>query len=503
MSDDLRFDQVLTEDAAALPPSGVEVNPWREAMCLVLWGLGLTTLTLHFLYLDVILPAIGAILMVLGFRTLRRENRALQWCYRLSIAAAAVRSIAYTLNALPWETGYVPAYVVMLLTLALYICLWRGMVGVSRAAGSEKPAAPAAGALVIFYAVMIPLAYIGLEGWLAVLPLVIIYIVILRNLVKLSRSLADTGYVVTAAPVRLPSRAVLWGYLGVTLAAILLAMFLGQRYPMDWQPRADVPQDAAIRAELLELGFPRDVLDDLTADEVAQMAGAANVYTETDVRYDQETYREEIRDEWYDTIPANWEYDHADRQADGSYRYAYRVYEQKVCTMTHAAVQIPAEDGMDHWLFVHHLQYHTPQRYTESMELYPVWQDTDFWSRGELCSGRVLCRQQGQESAAAFFSLQTGRMTTNSFFGFYQQDTVTAQWSLPCRSTDVRVYVMYDAYEKQQVTFLNSWANYAGQTGPTYPFADALTLSHSWQTGNICRWQTALQKELSEAEETE
>ena len=123
MSDDLHFDQLLTEDAAALPPSGVEVNPWREAMCLVLWGLGLTTLTLNFLYLDIILPAVGAILMVLGFRTLRRENRALQWCYRLSIAAAAVRSIAYTLNALPWETGYAPAYVVMLLTLALYFLL--------------------------------------------------------------------------------------------------------------------------------------------------------------------------------------------------------------------------------------------------------------------------------------------------------------------------------------------------------------------------------------------
>ena len=47
MSDDLHFDQLLTEDAAALPPSGAEVNPWREAMCLVLWGLGLTTLTLN------------------------------------------------------------------------------------------------------------------------------------------------------------------------------------------------------------------------------------------------------------------------------------------------------------------------------------------------------------------------------------------------------------------------------------------------------------------------
>ena len=63
--------------------------------------------------------------------------------------------------------------------------------------------------------------------------------------------------------------------------------------------------------------------------------------------------------------------------------------------------------------------------------------------------------------------------------------------------------VVYDAYERQQVTFLNSWANYAGQTRPVYPFADALILSHSWRTGNICRWQTALQVDLSEAEETE
>ena len=73
------------------------------------------------------------------------------------------------------------------------------------------------------------LAFLKLEGWLAVLPVLIVYIVILRNLVKLARSLSDTGYAIHAAPVRLPSAAVLWGYLGLTLAAMLLAMFLGQR----------------------------------------------------------------------------------------------------------------------------------------------------------------------------------------------------------------------------------------------------------------------------------
>ena len=220
MSDDLRFDQLLREDASGLPPAMADVNPWREAMWLVLWGMGLTTITFHFLYLDLLLPALGGILMVLGFRTLRRENKALQWCWRLSIVIAAVRSASFVLEALPVDVKYVPAYAVMVMTFALYIGLWRGMVGVSRAAGAEKPAAPAAGALVIFYAVLGTLAFMELNGWLAVLPLLIVYIVILRNLVKLARSLSDMGYAIHAAPVRLPSAAVLWGYLGLTLAAV-------------------------------------------------------------------------------------------------------------------------------------------------------------------------------------------------------------------------------------------------------------------------------------------
>ena len=494
MSDDLRFDQMLTEDAAALPPPGVEVNPWREAMCLVLWGLGLTTLTLHFLYLDVILPAVGAILMVLGFRTLRRENRALQWCYRLSVAAATVRSIAYTLNALPWETGYVPAYVTILLTLALYVCLWRGMVGVSRAAGSEKPAAPAAGALVICYAVMIPLAYIGLEGWLAVLPLVIIYIVILRNLMKLSRSLADTGYVVTAAPVRLPSWAVLWGYLGVTLAAILLAMFLGQRYPMDWQPRADAPQDAAIRAELLERGFPEKVLNDLTAEETAKMSGATEIRTQTDMEYDKTRYRELNTDIWYDTaMPDNWQYDHAEKQQDGSYRYVYRIYDVRTCVMTHVAVLLEEE-----CIILHHAAIVKPPKesYTEAMELWPVWYgDPDEWSRGGWYQGRVLCDKDGRSYAAGFSALTEGSYESTGFFGSSRRSAITAEWSRLHGSENIRAYILYDARSlTPKWGYLDSWCNCARQTRPVYPFRDALTLWHSWITNDsIDLWQTALQ----------
>mgnify|MGYP000513662789 CR=1 FL=1 len=68
MTDERRFDDLLREDAAALPPPAAgEINPWSMAMTRVLWGLGLITITLNFLYLDVILPAVGGLLLVLGF----------------------------------------------------------------------------------------------------------------------------------------------------------------------------------------------------------------------------------------------------------------------------------------------------------------------------------------------------------------------------------------------------------------------------------------------------
>ena len=66
MTDERRFDDLLREDAAALPPPAAgEINPWSMAMTRVLWGLGLITITLNFLYLDVILPAVGGLLLVL------------------------------------------------------------------------------------------------------------------------------------------------------------------------------------------------------------------------------------------------------------------------------------------------------------------------------------------------------------------------------------------------------------------------------------------------------
>ena len=138
---------------------------------------------------------------------------------------------------------------------------------------------------------------------------------------------------------RLPSAAVLWGYLGLTLAAMLLAMFLGQRYPMDWKVRDDAPRNETIRAQLLDLGFPEKVLDDLTAERWRGCPGAG-VYTETEPLYEDDTYREVTTSVWNDDTPPRWHYIDAEKQPDGSYRYTYRAYDLYEGFVTHVVVLV-------------------------------------------------------------------------------------------------------------------------------------------------------------------
>ena len=81
---DRRFDALLTE-ALPEPPSEIinSITPWQRALRMILIGLGMTSVTLNFLCLQYLLPAIGMLLLLLGFRRLRKENEWFTACFAL------------------------------------------------------------------------------------------------------------------------------------------------------------------------------------------------------------------------------------------------------------------------------------------------------------------------------------------------------------------------------------------------------------------------------------
>ena len=266
---------------------------------------------------------------------------------------------------------------------------------------------------------------------------------------------------------------------------------------MNWQPRDDAPQDAAVRAELLALGFPRNVLDDLTAEEVAGLAGASEVLTQTDTRYDGDKYRVVTTAVWDEDTPNEWQYQSAEKQEDGTYRYTYRVYDvEEVCTMTHVAVVLP-QGGYQRVVFLHHIAARPRGlTLTEGVELWPMWRDDENWARGNIVEGRVLCDRQGQTYTAGFAALDSGSYTSQSFFGSSRRSTITAEWSRLRGAEDLRAYVLYDAETlTPEWEYLESWCNYAQSGGAVYPFRSALARWRSW---GLADGDTLIQSALQE-----
>ncbi len=85
---DFKFDKQMIEHLSELTPPEEEIrktNPWSKPIDFITWGFILTTLHLNFIYLQYILPTIGVILIFLGFRSLRNENKYFKVAWILSI----------------------------------------------------------------------------------------------------------------------------------------------------------------------------------------------------------------------------------------------------------------------------------------------------------------------------------------------------------------------------------------------------------------------------------
>ena len=99
-----RLDEMIEQGLGEIVPGeGVveEVNPWREPIGRIAAGMALTGITLNFLYLQYLLPTLGAALQYLGFRTLRRSGPAFRIAWGLSLVELVWHAVWLMLSASP------------------------------------------------------------------------------------------------------------------------------------------------------------------------------------------------------------------------------------------------------------------------------------------------------------------------------------------------------------------------------------------------------------------
>lgn len=455
------LDSVFTE----MPPENVvaSANPSAVGMKRILTGIVLSCINLNFLALNHILSTIGAILLLLGFRSFRRENSWFQVAYICAVVRIILITPQLILNAtiysayLQGEAGQIALIGTCTVQILMLFCFWMGLGKLQKKAGILEKTSGAA-ALFIWYTLLLVLAVTGLAGTVAAIVMIAVFILIIRSLTVLSKQIASSGYVLKAAPIRIGDTILVQSYVGLLVAGIVCGYLFFADYPMNWEA-ADFSTGSAeeVYDRLLALGYPEKQLQDLSAEELVLLKQASCVVTETDER---PLNSGNEKTEYYDGTT-----------------YITTEYPEKELTITHVAVRI-AGDGTkgERWRVIHHfaLDDSLKVKGTANIDLWPL-ESMGGWNGTENLSGRLLCRENGEDFTAEYFSIGQRTYTTTDFFGATRQTTdCMCDFSLPSHATDRRGYVAYTSEQIENGYLLNAWINYTHQVGSVqYPVRTA------------------------------
>ena len=472
---DPELEDLLAEGLSA-PPEDVlrEVTPWRRAMNRVLTGLALTSVTLNFLCLNYLLPAVGYVQLLLGLRALRRENGFFQTWWAVNLARSGWFFFCLLRSAVPGSQAFfalpplkILGYSAIVLQFVQLFCLWRGLKAIQRKAG--LPPEASGGALIVWHLVAVGLALTEYSGWLLGLPVIIAYFFILYLLYHLSKDLDEAGYTVQPASVQVDDRVLVWGITAVLAAGLAVCYLFLNRFPMDWQPvdPAEHSQVTELEGELLELGFPEEVLADLTRSDILACAGA--------VRVEVDRERHSLTMSWDDDTP-------------------------KPLAMTHVAVELAGEPKS--WRVFHYFAWDSGTRFygSEAFQLWTLYDHMEGgWSKLADPDGRLLYDRDGTTYCSPYHSLGVEAYATDSmFFGPQSYNDPMASFSFPRNGECCRGYVTYEAEEVQEGWLLSSWINYVHQQKRfVYPAQTAREwqMSGAWNGDGqpFLRIQTAIQ----------
>ncbi len=459
-----RLDEMIEQGLGEIVPGeGVveEVNPWREPIGRIAAGMALTGITLNFLYLQYLLPTLGAALQYLGFRTLRRSGPAFRIAWGLSLVELVWHAVWLMLSASPWRLEGMTAYALGLAGMAVQIArlllLRAGLQDVCRRAEVEPQGDPLRAA-VIWQVLIAVLAFSPLaQSWLAAIPMLIAFVLIIRSLVRVGGSLGGAGYCFVNAPVRVSSGVMKWGYLLGCFALVLLTSTVVNHPRLDAQP-VPAQGEGETRQALAALGLPENVLADLSDEHVRALEGALRV----DVQQEMMSF--------YSSTTTETQKADADANRLCSYIIYIELPDSRMAVLNYFDWQ----QGGAYW--------------GDAVML--GWQDTYEYLTGQI-GGALLYEKNGQAYTAPIPRLNNGVVTTTDWFsGIQSYPRITGTVSYPFGAQNQRGYVLYIL----QLRDLGYWGRLNGNTSITYrhrlqpfslPYQTPAELTSGWTDNTL------------------
>lgn len=242
------FDLHLMDEISQLPPPEPEVEdytPWQASIRKIIWGMVLVTFRLEFFYLQYLLPLLGATLLYLGYRSLRKSDPWFTLCWGLSAFLLVFHMVSDILAATPllsaleqntWTNAFLIALTIaanVLLLFALRAGIRRRFVSITE----EKPKDWLGRGLMAYLLSLAITLWVTLDpatepsffgysitnDWLYYgrgIAVIVFQIYLLVCIFRQSEALAGRGYDIAPAPVRVPGKRLVLGVFLLVLLAI-------------------------------------------------------------------------------------------------------------------------------------------------------------------------------------------------------------------------------------------------------------------------------------------
>ncbi len=450
--------EIFPENIDFLPPDDIvfSVNPFKRAMNRILTGFALCAVTFNFFNLNYILPVIGMLLILLGFRSLRGENKWFSACFAVTIirliylcTTLLINTTIYHADIYASRLMIVAATVNALLLFVLFMLFGKALITVQQKADLPRGAGGIS-ALIIWYAVLFGFALLKAEGLVIAIIMLVSFSFIIYSLFNVSRVLDNAGYAITPAPVKISDFLLCSIICALLIFGGICGNYFFGSYPMDWQlyDAAEHENTQELKSQLAAFGFPEEVLNDLSLTDLLNCKDALNVKVETQLH------------------PLNDGRQVTEVKTDASGRKTYvhsTVYDQKELRITSVAVLLPTEKPS--WKIFHHFTWEAEHKFygTECIRIIPAYNfgTSQGWMPIGEISGHILYDEDNTSYIAPYKFL--GRQTHHSNDMFFGQNTtadIYATFSMPKHGTKQRGYVCYTTIENQPGWMLSSWVEY-------------------------------------------
>ncbi len=457
------FSEALTEFAD--DEMTARVTPVRRILPQIIAGLALGMITIEAGAIGKLLPFAGAVLCFNGFRALRRENAWFRAAYFVSLLKLLLAAADVLLGATAAGeslgsavlTGW--AIAGALLELLRLLALHKGILAVQERAGIARGGRAVLG-LIFWYLVLCVLAFAGWESPVVLAAMLAAYGMILWAISRTVRLLESAGYALRPAAGRISDPVPACLIFGMVLVGLVLCLAFGQRLPMTWQP-AEGREETAAALRLEALGVPEEVLEDLSAED---MAGFENAL------------RALVRRHGF--------------AADPGESGQEMPWEEADLVLCDIAIELPGNV----WVMVHHFSWQktVPLPGTEAYQVWPI-SIQEGWYSDRSVSGRILCSRRGEEICADLPVIMQEEEVSDWFGGTRSQMRVTSEFSFPQEAEKARGYLIY-RMEKPNLT---EWTGidfgvcYTRQEArAVYPFLRAIEKSHAGpKEGGFCNYR--------------